>query len=300
MEDFLKSHPLIIMEAGVVERLRRDDSIELHPTLVNAPLIYEASGRKKMAEIYLSYLNVAVESDLPFVMVSPTWRTNKERVDASGINKNINQDVIAFMKEIRDQHRTNKENIKIGGMIGCKNDCYLPEEGLTTEEAIDFHAWQIEQLVKGGVDFIIAETLPNVNEALGIALACEQHDLPYVISFVISRDGKVLDGTSLEKAMKFIDDHTKKGPIGYSINCAYPTFLCAKDQPVQVLEKLIGYFGNASSLDHCDLEQADVLYQDSVSDWGNEMLKLNRKYGIKILGGCCGTEEEHLQYLINN
>ncbi|MHC4243586.1 MAG: homocysteine S-methyltransferase family protein, partial [Planctomycetota bacterium] len=36
---------------------------------------------------------------------------------------------------------------------------------------------------------------------------------------------------------------------------------------------------------------------EDVADWGDEMLKLNRKYGMKILGGCCGTGVTHLKYL---
>jgi methionine synthase I (cobalamin-dependent) len=28
------------------------------------------------------------------------------------------------------------------------------------------------------------------------------------------------------------------------------------------------------------------------------MLELNKSYGIKILGGCCGTGNEHLKYIV--
>lgn len=38
---------------------------------------------------------------------------------------------------------------------------------------------------------------------------------------------------------------------------------------------------------------------ESVYDWGDEMLALNRRHGVKILGGCCGTGEEHLHYIVN-
>lgn len=31
-------------------------------------------------------------------------------------------------------------------MIGCKNDCYRPEEALSASLARQFHAWQVEQL----------------------------------------------------------------------------------------------------------------------------------------------------------
>jgi methionine synthase I (cobalamin-dependent) len=92
----------------------------------------------------------------------------------------------------------------------------------------------------------------------------------------------------------------KNLPLGYSVNCAYPTFLCAEDQTSEVFTRLIAYLGNASSLDHCDLDNCDTLKTDTISDWGDEMLKLNNTYGITILGGCCGTNVEHLEYLVSN
>jgi methionine synthase I (cobalamin-dependent) len=36
---------------------------------------------------------------------------------------------------------------------------------------------------------------------------------------------------------------------------------------------------------------------EKISGWGEVMLGLNRQYGVKILGGCCGTNEEHLRYI---
>ena len=38
---------------------------------------------------------------------------------------------------------------------------------------------------------------------------------------------------------------------------------------------------------------------DAVDDWGDRMILLNRRHGIKILGGCCGTGPAYLYYLIH-
>jgi S-methylmethionine-dependent homocysteine/selenocysteine methylase len=83
------------------------------------------------------------------------------------------------------------------------------------------------------------------------------------------------------------------------VNCAYPSFLSAAQQPATLYQRLIGYQANASSLDHCDLDGAADLVADSISDWGDLMLELNRTYGVQILGGCCGTGGEHLRYLVD-
>ena len=299
MQQLLENNNLILMEAAIVELLRRSENINLHPVLVNAPLIYEQAGREALGKLYRKYIDIALAAKLPFLMCTPTWRTNQSRVTDTKINPSINIDAVHFLQELRESYGAGSQNIKIGGMMGCKNDCYRPEEALSASQAERFHAWQAEQLKQGGVDFLIAETLPSVDEAIGIARAMESTGIPYFISFVISRDGRVLDGTDLSTAIKTIDANTGQQPLAYMVNCAYPSFLCAATQPAEVFNRLTGYLANASSLDHCDLDGSEELLMESVSDWGGEMLGLNRNYGVKILGGCCGTGEEHLRYIVN-
>ena len=300
MKQLLNNSSLVLMEASIVESLRRSEHIELHPVLENAPLIYEEEGRRALGKLYQKYMDIALDAGTPFLMCTPTWRTNQARVIETEIKSSINIDAVHFLRELRESQSRGKENIKIGGMIGCKNDCYQPEQALSAKQAEEFHTWQIEQLKIGGVDFLIAETLPNVNEAIGIARAIENSGLPYFICFVISRDGLVLDGTDLNTAIKMIDANTSDQPLGFMVNCTYPSFLCAASQPPELYERLIGYLANASSLDHCELDGAEELMMESVSEWGDLMLDLNRTYGVKVLGGCCGTNEEHLQYIVDN
>ena len=107
-----------------------------------------------------------------------------------------------------------------------------------------------------------------------------------------------LDGTDLLDAIQQIDNLVEHSPVGYKINCAYASFLCAEQRPKALFQRLVGYQANGSSLDHCDLEGASELHSDDISDWGDRMLVLNQTYGVKILGGCCGTNLDHLSYLL--
>ncbi len=300
MKQILKNNRQILMEAAIVERLRRSSDVELHHDLIHAPLIYDEKGKKALIKLYQEYVDIAYAARMPVFLCAPTWRANDDRVHESNISNSINIDAVHFLREFRDSQVNHKSEIIIGGMLGCKNDCYKPDEGLSVSEAQTFHTWQIEQLVLGGVDCLIAVTLPNVDEALGIAKAMESTGIPYIISFVISRDACVLDGTTLSDAVKYIDHNTTVQPLGYMVNCAFPSFLCADKQPEQLFERLIGYQANASSLDHCDLDGADKLEADELSEWGRLMIELNSEYGIKILGGCCGTNGEHLRYIVDN
>ena len=296
MLELLHTTPLILMEGAISESLARKAHLRLHPELSVSPLIYEAAGRCELERLYRGYLQVAIDADLPFVMLTPTWRANRQRVQASGVTADINRDAALFMQRIREEAPCGK-TIVIGGLTGCKNDAYQPAEGLPAKDAEAFHAWQIGELAAAGVDFLIAETLPAVPEAVGIARAMEKTGRPYIISFVIDREGLVLDGTPLAAAVEQVDAATQRRPLGFMVNCSYPTFLKAGQQPAALFERLVGYQANASALDHCDLDNADALKSEDVSAWGRAMLALNETYGVKILGGCCGTGVDHLRYL---
>jgi len=299
-EDVFSISDFMLAEASVIESLRRANRVEMHPRLFHSPLIYDKKGKEELISLYNSYIGVAERSALPIIILTPTWRANKERLDEACISCDVNKDAVDFMKQIRHQWNTWRDNIFIGGLIGCRNDCYKAVEAIDMEEAKEFHAWQIHKLAEADVDFLIAETLPALCEAIGIAQAMADTQHPYVISFVINRESQVLDGTSLEYAFRTIDSLCDRPPIGYMINCAHPSFLRAGEQPEIVLSRLIGIQANASSQDQADLEGAATLQIDEIPKWGDQMIDLNTKYGVKILGGCCGTGAAHLQYIVDN
>ena len=300
IQETLDNHKLILTEASVIESLRRSGNVNLHPRLENALLIYEEADKEELYKLYQNFIGVACRGDVPITICTPTWRANQERISEAHISDDINGDAVKFLHRLKDGWESWATNIFIGGLIGCKNDCYKPDEGLSKNAAKEFHTWQINQLAKAGVDFLMGATLPNVSEATGIALSMMETRLPYIISFVINSEGRILDGNSLEHAFQEIDDVCRRPPLGYMINCAYPSFLNAEKQPRSVLSRLIGYQANASSLEHSHLDGAGTLQTNDIRDWGNRMIELNKKYGVKILGGCCGTGHEHLQYIVRN
>ncbi|MEA3333146.1 MAG: homocysteine S-methyltransferase family protein [Pseudomonadota bacterium] len=297
LEKALSEYDFILTEAAVIETLKREAEIALHPELVNALLIYDEGGRRLIAKLINNFIALARNVDVPITITTPTWRANRERLAAVGEARNVNADAVAFINEIKTSWGAWQEKIIVGGLMSCKHDCYLPEEGLISAEAEVFHVWQSRRLSAAGVDFLLAQTLPALSEAVGMARAMAATSTPYIISFVINREGRLLDGHSLAEAIAAIDAALEKPPLGYMVNCAYPSFLQAEREPDAVISRLIGFQANASSLDHAQLNEAEKMEVDEVSDWGRRMVILNRNFGLPILGGCCGTGVEHLNYL---
>jgi S-methylmethionine-dependent homocysteine/selenocysteine methylase len=260
-------------------------------------LIYEENGRKRLEEVYSSYLDVADKAGLPLLLCAPTWRIDRERVAAAGAPPFINRDAVAFMLEFKSRYAVSEFDFITGALLAPKNDCYSPGEALERSEAAEFHSWQIDELMETEAEVIVAQTMPAVGESLGMADRLAVSGRPYIISFVINRFGRVLDGTPLAEAMDNIDQAVVSPPAGYMVNCVYPTFLAAEHQSSGFFKRLIGIQANASSKDHDQLDGSEQLQQDPLHDWGKNMLELHKKYGMKILGGCCGTDDTYLRYL---
>jgi len=293
MSSLLSSYPFVLSEAAICERLRGDDSITLHPTLFNTPLIYDESAAKLLAGITHQYIDIARDFGVPIIIAAPTWRLDAERVAAADVPPTINRDAVEFVKKIKAD--SGYDLVYLAGLMATKNDCYDPAAALSVAEAEQFHAVQAQQLASTGLDFLLAQTMPAVTEAEGMARAMMASGIPAVISFCISRDGRVLDGTPLDEAIDLLDDRLEGAPLAYAVNCSHPDFIKADQMNPRALSRLIGIWANASAREHSELEQTEETVVDDIGQWADAMVRLNQLHGVKILGGCCGTTDQHLR-----
>lgn len=297
-------YPHIITEGSVIERLKREFNYPLDDALSNALMIYDEKGKVLLEKIYREYIDIAESSDLPIMVLTPTWRSNKERTINANVDiKSINTDAFLFVDNIRKSYGNFSKKIYIGGLTGCKGDAYKPEEALNEKNAHEFHKEQMQILADAGVDYLFASTLPALTEAIGIANAMSETIKDYVISFVIRDNGKLLDGTILTEAIKIIDNSVPNPPLFYLTNCIHPdvlnkSLINLKDQDNILINRLFGVQANASSKSPEELDTLENLDADSPDRWARGIVDLNKKYKLKILGGCCGTDARFISSVV--
>lgn len=299
--NLLNSSPFILTEGSVIERIRRDSDLELNPFISNSAFVYDSDGAEILREIYRQYIDIGQKYNLPILILTPTWRANKERIQKSGYSHtDVNGDNFRFLNEIRKEYGVYSKNILIGGLIGCANDAYKPEESLSAEEAEEFHKYQLEHLVRSGVDFLIASTLPALPEAKGIAKAMSKCNIPYILSFVIRKDGTLLDGKPLSDVIRVIDETTNPNPAFYMVNCVHPSVLNSTFESLSsssdLLElRLLGIQANTSCKSPEELDGMEILDTESPDSFSKAMVNLHTQYKTKVLGGCCGTDNTHIE-----
>ncbi len=292
---------VILTEGGVVERIKRDPSVNLDPDIAHSGLIYDVNGLKVLKKIYTQYIDIGQKYNLPFLSLAPTWRANPERIRQSVFknHKNINKDCVDFLKGIRDSYADYSENIFIGGLMACRRDAYRPDEALSKKQARLFHQQQAEWLAQSGVDFIKGATLPAVSEAYGLASAISCFDIPYILSFVLTPDGAILDGTPLHEAIEMIDSEIDPCPIFYMANCVHPTVFekaVHKESLISktVQKRLLGFQANTSAKSPEELDNLSYLDTSDPDEFGQLMASLHQQFGLKVLGGCCGSDHHHI------
>lgn len=161
---------------------------------------------------------------------------------------------------------------------------------------------QIEALAEGGVDFLYAATLPALSEAEGIARAMAALGVPFVLSFVIRRDGTLLDGTPLAQAIATPDATAPQAPTGYAVNCVHPTVfgsgLEALDaQSPGAVRRILSLQANTSAQDPEEIDGSSELQTECPEVLADAMLESYKRWRTPFFGGCCGTDTSHIECL---
>jgi S-methylmethionine-dependent homocysteine/selenocysteine methylase len=292
----LESADLILTEGSIYERLRRHPGIDYDDQIAHAGLIYDPRTATILGDVHRQYIREATRVECPMVVSAGTWRANRERIARSRFaNRDVNRDQVAFVRTICRAEGV-ASPLYVAGVLGPRGDAYQADVSLSPAAAYEFHAWQANALTDAGADLLLAMTLPAVAEARGLAQAMEATHLPYLLSFVVRADGTVLDGTPLGEAIDAIDQRSIRPPIGYAVNCVHPSVLdraldAAGDRAVS---RIVGYRANTSSLRPEELDGSAVLITQPASALAEEIRTVASKYGLKLLGGCCGTGTEHI------
>lgn len=300
-ERIFRESKLILTEGALVERLKSEYNFKMDAFINHAGLIYHEPGILEL--LYRQYIDIGKEHDLPVMIMTPTRKANFESINESGYrDKNVLSDACKYLKRIKNSYAGYSEKIMIGGLLGCKGDAYSGMKILDVTEAYFFHKQQTTQFQKENVDFLFAGIMPEINEAIGMAKAMAETRIPYLISFMIRSNGCLLDGTALSEAIEIIDRQVYPNPVCYMTNCIHPTNLIDalnhfKNKDSYQLHRFSGIQANASILSCDELNNCNVLQQGDFDRIVDEMHYLQSHFGLKIFGGCCGTDNKFMEML---
>ncbi|MBM7037228.1 homocysteine S-methyltransferase family protein [Vibrio sp. 188UL20-2] len=267
------------------------------------PLLNKADARDIIEAMYVDLIALAKQHNALVILDAMTWIASRDRGAKIGLTPKqleaFNLDAIDLMHSVR----ANQDDLPtlLSAQIGPRDDGYSAEHKMSWDEAKRYHGEQISTYSSTPADLITGSTLSYADEALGIVLAAKEHNMPVVISFTVEQDGHLPSGMSLKSAIEYVDQNSEHYAEHFMINCAHPDHFAQIFNQQAWEQRIKGIIVNASRCSHAELDNCDTLDAGDPIELGELVGDICRNNPqINVVGGCCGTNFEHLQAILRN
>lgn len=240
--------------------------------------------RDILKELQQSYINAGSQ-----VLYAPTFGANRMNLSLHHLEEHIKEMNDALVSLARESA---KDMAFVAGDITTTGKMMEPAGDLTYETAFEVYKEQISYLSQAGVDFIIAETMINIEETLAAVDAASQVcDLPVLCSMTVEADGSIFSGGNAVEAALALES---AGASAVGINCSV-----GPDQLVSVVRNIkeavsIPVIAKPNAGMPVIDDKGNAVYSMGAAEFAKHM-KVLVENGASIIGGCCGTTPEYIK-----
>lgn len=289
----------LLRDGAMATELERA-GITMHPTLWSAEALLTQPDAITL--VHTSYVDAGAD-----VLTTATYQCSAEGFSRAGYSHgdylNALRTGVRVAKASRDSAPTRVDakssyssyrQLQIFGGVGSVGAAradgseFTAAYTRTTDEYVTFHEERICVLAEEGVDTLLLETMPRLDEVLvaaGIAMSVE---LPTVIMFSIGPDGRLPDGNTLEQAAHALS--VFDNVIGIGVNCCSPTLV----QPALQALRSATTLPLVAIPNRCDHWLADERRWETGHERTNwqAFVPAWLDLGMGLVGGCCHTRAE--------
>ena len=293
--EFLTNNPVVLDGAmsTPLEKLGADTNNDLWTAkalIDNEELVYE---------VHKMYFEAGAD-----LIITDTYQANVQAFEKVGYSekeaRNLIKKAVKIAQKARDdyENRTGKHNY-IAGTIGpygaylANGSEYRGYYELSAEEYQQFHLPRIEELVNAGVDILAIETQPKLDEVLAILeLLKEKYPQQKVyVSYTLSDDDTISDGTPLPRAIHALEDYSQVIAVG--INCVKLELVePALKNMKEITDKHLIVYPNSSAVYD---PKSKTWSQPKTSATFEELIPNWYEAGARIIGGCCTTGPKEIK-----
>src|ERR1700716_514365 len=208
----------------------------------------------------------------------------------------LNRRSAELARQAADELSTPAKPRFVAGSIGPTTKAITVTGGVTFEELREAYYIQAKGLVEGGVDLLLVETSQDTRNIKAALLAIQKlsaevgQQVPFVVSVTIEPMGSMLAGQTIEAmwaSLRFAK------PLAFGMNCATgPEFMT---DHIRTLSQLTGEF--VSCYPNAGLPDEEGKYLETPTSLAAQLEKFVDHGWLNIVGGCCGTTEQHIRAL---
>lgn len=250
-----------------------------------------------------SFLEVGVD-----VIETNTFRSNRLTLAEFGLadkTHEINKKGAALARKIADEFSTAAQPRFVAGSIGPTGKLPSADDpdlsDIEYDVLIDVFREQAIGLIDGGVDLLIIETSQDILEVKaaiqGLQIAFEETGirLPLQCHITMDTTGRMLLGTDIASALAILE----RMPIDIiGMNCS-----TGPDH----MRSAISYLGENSTIPiGCSPNaglpmnvNGEAVFPLQPEPFAEALTEFVEKHNVSIVGGCCGTNPEHLKNLVD-
>jgi homocysteine S-methyltransferase len=241
--------------------------------------------------VHEEYLQAGAE-----ILESNTFGANRFRLGRHGLGSKVAEINAAGVRIARQavDHLKEKQagEAWVAGTVGPLGVRLEPLGKVGLDEARAAFAEQIGALAKAGVDLLIIETMPALNEAHEALEAARETapDLPVLIMVTVDDEGNCLDGASPEQAAALL---TEWGASAIGVNCSTgpATVLTAIEAMRSATALPLAAMPNAGLPRAVEGRNIYLCSPEYMASFARKAIAA----GVQMVGGCCGTTPNHIR-----
>ena len=206
----------------------------------------------------------------------------------------LNKRAAELARQVANELSTSAKPRFVAGSMGPTTKAITVTGGVTFDGLREAYYVQAKGLVEGGVDLLLVETSQDTRNIKAALLAIQKlskeigMQVPVIISVTIEPMGSMLAGQTIE-AMWASLRHAK--PLAFGMNCATgPEFMT---DHIRTLSQLTSEF--VSCYPNAGLPDEEGKYLETPTTLAAQLEKFVDHGWLNVVGGCCGTTEQHIR-----
>ena len=235
------------------------------------------SAPKVVQEIHTAYKNAGAE-----VLTTNSYGANFANLSKFGLGDKVKEINAASVNLAR---KVAGDALMVAGSVG-------PVDIENDTEAVAMLVEQTGVLLEAEADFIIFETLSNLNDVKRVLRAvAEVGEFPYVLSCVFTVDGDLKDGTAAENLFALLKE-AEYLPTAFGMNCGLgpDEMLLAFEKVVKISPYPVIVQPNAGLPKNVGGRTIAMCSPEYFTTYAMRYMSL----GAKGIGGCCGTNPDDI------
>jgi methionine synthase / methylenetetrahydrofolate reductase(NADPH) len=241
--------------------------------------------------IHEEYLQAGAE-----ILETNTFGANRFRLGRHGLAGKVAEINSAGVKLARQavEHLREKQggDAWVAGSVGPLGVRLEPLGKTGLDEAREAFAEQIAALAGAGVDLLIIETMPALNEAREALTAAHEiaPDLPVLAMVTVDDESNCLDGASPAQAAALLTEWGA-GAIGVNCSTGPATVLTAIEAMRAATTLPLAAMPNAGMPRAVEGRNIYLCSPEYMASFARKAIAA----GAQIVGGCCGTTPNHIR-----